>query len=311
MSQIGFMMFALGVSQYGGERGLGYMASMFHLFTHAFFKSLLFLCAGAIIHGVHSNNMMDMGGLRNTMPVTHISFLIACLAISGIPPFSGFFSKEDILLAAYHSNKLVYVIAVCTSALTAFYMFRLYYSIFWSRTLPSSRTNHEEATLSMKIPMIILAVCSAFGGFVPIASWVTSDGLPLHTPLDMGFSALPVLLAAGAIMLAGYLYKTKNSKPQKIASSLGSLYKLAYHKFYIDEVWLFVTKKIIFNLIGAPAAWIDKHIVDGFMNGLASLTEKISYLIKGLQSGKLQNYALYFFCGVIGLAVLFIYMTNN
>ncbi len=311
MSQIGFMMFALGVSQYGGEQGLGYMASMFHLFTHAFFKSLLFLCAGAIIHLVHSNNMQDMGGLRKTMPVTHISFLIACLAISGIPPFSGFFSKEDILLAAYHSNKWVYIIAVCTSALTAFYMFRLYYSIFWSKPLPLSQAYHGEATLSMKIPMIILAVCSALGGFVPIASWVTSDGLPLNNGIDIGFSALPVLLAAGGIVLAGYFYKTENDRPRKIAASFGSIYKLAYHKFYLDEVWLFVTKKIIFNLIGAPAAWIDKHIVDGFMNLLASLTEKISYLIKGLQSGKLQNYVLYFFCGVVGLAVLFIYMTHN
>ena len=311
MSQIGFMMFALGVSQYGGEPGLGYMASMFHLFTHAFFKSLLFLCAGAVIHVVHSNNMQDMGGLRKIMPVTHVSFLIACFAISGIPPFSGFFSKEDILLAAYRSNRLVYGIAVFTSALTAFYMFRLYFSIFWSRASPLSRTNHGEATLSMKIPMIILAVCSVLGGFVPIASWVTSDGQPLHTPVDLRFSILPVLLATGGIILAGYLYKSANDRPGKIASSLGSLYKLVYHKFYFDEIYLFVTKKIIFNLIGAPAAWIDKHIVDGLMNLLASVTEKTSYLIKGLQSGKLQNYALYFFCGIIGLAVLFIYITNN
>ncbi|HTB25103.1 MAG TPA: NADH-quinone oxidoreductase subunit L, partial [Puia sp.] len=129
MSQIGFMMFSLGVSKYGGENGLGYTASMFHLFTHAFFKSLLFLGAGAVIHFGHSNDIKELGGLRKIMPVTHISFLIACLAIAGIPPFSGFFSKEDILMAAYHSNKLIYGIAVFTSALTAFYMFRLYYSI--------------------------------------------------------------------------------------------------------------------------------------------------------------------------------------
>jgi NADH-quinone oxidoreductase subunit L len=130
-------------------------------------------------------------------------------------------------------------------------------------------------------------------------------------PDRYGFSALPVLLAAGAITLAGYLYKTENNRPRKIASSLGSFYKLAYHKFYLDEVYLFVTKKIIFNLIGAPAAWIDKHIVDGFMNLLSSLTEKISYLIKGLQSGKLQNYALYFFFGIVFLAVFFIYLIHN
>lgn len=311
MSQIGFMMFALGVSRYGGEQGLGYTASMFHLFTHAFFKSLLFLCAGAVIHVVHSNNMYKMGGLRRIMPVTHISFLIACLAISGIPPFSGFFSKEEILLAAYHKNKWVYGIAVFTSALTAFYMFRLYFKIFWSRTSSLSKSDHGEATLSMKIPMIILAVCSLFGGFVPFGSWISSDGRPLHSHVDLTFSVLPVLLATAGIVLAGFLYKSENERPRKIAGSLGSFYKLAYHKFYIDEVYIFVTKKIIFNLIGTPAAWIDKHIVDGFMNLLATETEKISYEIKGLQSGKLQNYVLYFFCGVIGLAVLFIYIIHN
>jgi NADH-quinone oxidoreductase subunit L len=308
MSQIGFMMFALGVSGYGGEKGLGYMASMFHLFTHAFFKSLLFLCAGAVIHLVHSNNMKDMGGLRKTMPVTHLSFLIACLAISGIPPFSGFFSKEEILLAAYQANKLVYGIAVFTSALTAFYMFRLYYSIFWSKEAPESGTHHGEGTGSMRLSLIVLAVCSFFGGFVPIASWVTSDGVPLKTHIDIGFSALPVLLAAGGIALATYLFRTENNRPQKIASSLGSFYKLVYHKFYIDEAYLFITKKIIFNLIGRPAAWFDKHIVDGFMNLLATVTEKISTLIKGLQSGKVQNYSLYFLGGIIGLAALFIYL---
>ncbi|HSK13249.1 MAG TPA: NADH-quinone oxidoreductase subunit L, partial [Phnomibacter sp.] len=130
MSQIGYMMFALGVSGYGGESGLGYTASMFHLFTHAFFKSLLFLGAGAVIHAVHSNDMADMGGLRKAMPVTHLSFLIACLAIAGVPPLSGFFSKEEILLAAWNGNKVIYFIGLITAAITAFYMFRLYFSIF-------------------------------------------------------------------------------------------------------------------------------------------------------------------------------------
>jgi NADH-quinone oxidoreductase subunit L len=307
ISQIGYMMFALGVSKYGGGSGLGFTGSMFHLFTHAFFKSLLFLCAGAVIHFVHSNDIKDMGGLRKLMPITHISFLIACMAIAGIPPFSGFFSKEDILLAAYHSSKLVYGVALFTSGLTAFYMFRLYYSIFWSRKTYSQTSHHGEGTLSMKIPLIILAVCTLFAGFVPISSWVSSDGVPLETHIEAGFSALPVLLATGGILLATWLFKNANPRPQAIASALGGFYQAAYRKFYIDEVYLFITKKIIFNLIGRPAAWIDKNIVDGFMNFLATLTAKISDLIKGLQSGKLQNYALYFFGGIIGLAVLFIY----
>ena len=308
MSQIGYMMFALGVSKYGGENGLGYMASMFHLFTHAFFKSLLFLGAGAVIHLVHSNEMKDMGGLRKLMPITHITFLIACLAIAGIPPFAGFFSKEEILLAAFNSNKLIYGIAVFTSGLTAFYMFRLYYNIFWSKEADIHEIHHGEGTFSMKLPLLILGALALTSGFVPIASLVTSDGAVLETHIDFGFSALPVLLAVAGILLATYLYKRENSKPQTIANSLGSLYKAAYKKFYIDEVYLFITKKIIFNLIGRPAAWIDKNIVDGFMNLLANTTAKISELIKGLQSGKVQNYALYFFGGIIGLAALFIYL---
>ena len=314
MSQIGYMMFALGVSRYGSEQGLGYMASMFHLFTHAFFKSLLFLCAGAVIHVVHSNEMKDMGGLRKLMPITHIAFLIACLAIAGIPPFSGFFSKEEILTAAYNSNKLIYTIGVFTSMFTAFYMFRLYFSIFWAKTSPSplergwGEAAHGEGTLSMKFPLVVLTICTVAVGFIPFASFVTSDGAPLETPIDIVFSILPVALAVAAILFAARLYRRQNELPEKISTSLGALYRSAYKKFYIDEIYLFTTKKIIFNLVGRPAAWIDKNIVDGFMNLLATVTAKISAMIKGLQSGKVQDYALYFFGGVAGLAVLFIYL---
>jgi NADH-quinone oxidoreductase subunit L len=318
MSQIGYMMFALGVSGYGGENGLGYMASMFHLFTHAFFKSLLFLCAGAVIHIVHSNEMKDMGGLRKLMPLTHIAFLIACLAIAGIPPFSGFFSKEEILTAAYNSNKFIYGIGVFTSMLTAFYMFRLYFSIFWNKQSPSLPMAigmergwgevHAEGSLSMKLPLVILAVCTVFAGFIPFASYVTADSRPLETHLDILLAVVPVVLSIAAILVAARLYRKQNDLPDRIASSLGTVYRSAHKKFYIDEVYLFITGKIIFNLVGRPAAWIDKHIVDGFMNLLAAATAKFSALIKGLQSGKVQNYALYFFGGIAGLAVVFIWL---
>ena len=306
MSQIGYMMFALGVSRYGGENGLGFMASMFHLFTHAFFKSLLFLGAGAVIHLVHSNEMKDMGGLRKLMPVTHTCFLIACLAIAGIPPFSGFFSKEEILLAAFESNKLIYGVALLTSALTAFYMFRLYFSIFWKKDA-HVHAHHGEGTMSMKIPLLLLAAGALLAGFVPFSSLVTSDGAALETHINIAFSAAPVLLAVLAILSAGVLYRKENDQPEKIAASFGGLYKAAYRKFYIDEIYLFVTKKIIFNCIGRPAAWIDKYIVDGLMNAIAAATAKISELTKGMQSGKVQNYALYFFGGVVTLTVVFIY----
>ena len=306
MSQIGYMMFALGVSGYGHEEGLGYTASMFHLFTHAFFKSLLFLCAGAVIHMVHSNDMDHMGGLRKFMPVTHISFFIACLAISGIPPLSGFFSKEEILLAAFNADKAVYILGLLTSGLTAFYMFRLYFSVFWNKdTIPH---NAHEGTLTMKVPLVILSVATVLAGFVPFSALVTSDGNPLPSHFSILFSIAPVALAILGIFLAAVLYKSANERPAKIASSLGGLYHAAYRKFYIDEIYLFITRKIIFNLIGRPAAWIDRNIIDGFMNFLAAITAKISERVRGLQSGKIQYYTLYFFAGIVGLAVIFIYM---
>jgi NADH-quinone oxidoreductase subunit L len=307
MSQIGYMMFALGVSKQVGENGLGYMASMFHLFTHAFFKSLLFLGAGAVIHFVHSNEMKDMGGLRKRMPVTHIAFLIGCLAIAGIPPFAGFFSKEEILTAAYHSNKIIYGVALFTAALTAFYMFRLYFSVFWNKESHLHNT-HREGTMTMKIPLIILAACAAGVGFIPFSHFVTADGVSTEAHTNILFSIAPVSLTVAAILLAASFYKNENNKPAKAAVAFGALYKTADRKFYVDELNLFITKKIIFPLIGQPIAWIDKHIVDGCMNLLATITAKIASIIKVWQSGKVQNYALYFFGGIAALAVLFIYV---
>jgi NADH-quinone oxidoreductase subunit L len=308
MSQIGYMMFALGVSGNGGENGVGFMGSMFHLFTHAFFKSLLFLGAGAVIHMVHSNEMKDMGGLRKLMPITHLAFLVACLAIAGIPPFSGFFSKEEILLAAFESNKIVYGIALFTAALTSFYMFRLYFSIFWNKPTHVHDAHHGEGTISMKLPLVVLTACAVGAGFIPFSEFVTSDGKPFGTELHLMFSIAPVALAVVAILIATTMYKNQNNKPAKAAAAFGGLYKAATRKFYIDELYLFITKKVIFNLIGRPAAWIDRNIVDGFMNLLALITGAVSEFIKGIQSGRVQSYALYFFGGAIGLAAVFIYL---
>jgi NADH-quinone oxidoreductase subunit L len=314
MSQIGYMMFALGVSGYGGEHGLGYMASMFHLFTHAMFKALLFLGAGAVIHYVHSNEMKDMGGLRKSMPITHITFLIACLAIAGIPPFAGFFSKEEILAAAFANNKPVFVIAIITAAITAFYMFRLYFSIFWNKEKIEDHSHddhshsHGEGPKSMLIPLLILAACAIGVGFIPFGHFVSSDGKLLQTEFNPVFSAFPVALAVCGILLALMLYKKANNKATNISEKLSGLYKAAYKKFYIDEIYLFVTKKLVFNLIGRPAAWIDRNIVDGFMNMLAVATENFSEAIRPTQSGKVQQYAIFFFTGILGLVVILLYI---
>ena len=310
MSQIGYMMFAMGVSGYGTENGLGYTASMFHLFTHAFFKSLLFLGAGVVIHLIHSNEMKDLGGLRKRMPITHITFLFGCLAIAGIPPFAGFFSKEEILLAAWESNKIIYFIGLITSGITAFYMFRLYFSIFWNKPDQSLRfgeTQDNEGSLTMKIPLILLAIGTIVAGFIPFSHFVSSDKRPYDTALHLTFSVAPVLLALAGIGIAWNLYGKANARPEAIATRLSGFYRAAYKKFYIDELYLFVTKKIIFNLVGRPAAWIDRHIVDGAMNGIAWTTGKFSFLIRGMQSGRVQTYVIYFFGGVIFLALLFVY----
>jgi len=319
MSQIGYMMFALGISKNGGEAGLGYMASMFHLFTHAFFKSLLFLGAGAVIHMVHSNEMKDMGGLRKLMPITHAAFLIACLAIAGIPPFAGFFSKEEILTAAFHENKLIYGVALFTAALTSFYMFRLYFNIFWSKDAVAKAHHdnghahddthdHGEGTWTMKLPLLILTACAIGVGFIPFSQFITSDGLALETHIDLVFSIAPVTLSVIAILIAANFYKTQNAKSDKAVALFGVFYRAAYKKFYVDELYLFITKKIVFPLIGQPIAWADRNIVDGFMLLLANTTAKTSGAIKGFQSGKVQNYALYFFGGVVALSILFIYI---
>lgn len=307
MSQIGFMMFALGVSGYGGEAGLGYTASMFHLFTHAMFKALLFLGAGAVIHYVHSNEMKDMGGLRKAMPVTHITFLIACLAIAGVPMLSGFFSKEEILLAAYHHNPAIYWIALFTSGLTAFYMFRLYFNIFWNKPYHEHGEHHGEAPLSMKFPLILLALGAALAGYIPFGKYVSSNGEPLATHFDLSFSILPVSLGLVGIAIAWIMYRKQSALPEKLSSGLGGIYKAAYHKFFIDEIYLFITKKVLFNLVGRPAAWFDRNVVDGMVNLTGNTTQKISEGIKKLQSGKVQQYAMYFLLAAVIIAAVFIY----
>jgi len=308
MSQIGFMMFSLGVSGTVSDSALGFTASLFHLFTHALFKALLFLGAGAVIHYVHSNELADMGGLRKKMPITHLTFLIACLAISGIWPFAGFFSKEEILLAAYLHTPVVFCIALATSALTAFYMFRLYFSIFWKRDAVHTVHHHGEGGLLMMLPLVVLAMGAMGAGFIPFGQYVSADGTPLHTSMHWQFSIVPLLLAAGGILLAARLYKTDNNRANQITNALKGLYKAAYHRFYIDEVYRFVTHRILFNLVGKPAAWVDRNVVDGMVNATGDGTGLLAEKIKRLQSGRVQLYAFWFLGGVMLLGVIFIYL---
>ncbi len=306
MSQIGYMMLALGVSGYGGHEGLGFMASMFHLFTHAMFKALLFLGAGAIIHAVHSNFMTDMGGLRKYLPITHVTFLIACLTIAGIPPFAGFFSKDEILAAAFQHNKILFAVEYLVAGITAFYMFRIYFAIFWGKERVYHHTPHE-APLTMTFPLIFLALASVFSGFIPFNELVTSNGKPFESELELIVAIPSVLIALLGIGIAWVMYRKESAIPDKLAHTFKYGYKWAYNKFYIDELYLFITKKVIFRYISQPIAWFDRHIVDGTMNAIAALTQGTSYRIRGFQSGQLQKYAFVFVTGAILFSILLIY----
>ena len=308
ISQIGFMIVALGVCTSADPHtgGLGYMASMFHLFTHAMFKALLFLGAGCIIHAVHSNEMSAMGGLRRYMPVTHATFLVACLAIAGIWPLSGFFSKDEILTACFAFSPVMGWVMTGIAGLTAFYMFRLYYNIFWGRENRELHAAHRphEAPLTMTLPLVFLAAVTCVAGFIPFGKLVSSDGMPYTLHIDRSVAGVSLCVAAAAIALATWMYlRERQTVADALAARFRGLHKAAYHRFYIDEVYQFVTHRVIFACISAPVAWFDRHVVDGLMNMLARATNGAAYVIRDMQSGSVQRYCIWFLGGALGLTI--------
>ncbi|MEQ8359445.1 MAG: NADH-quinone oxidoreductase subunit L [Cytophagales bacterium] len=306
MSQIGYMMLALGVSGYGGEEGLGYTASLFHLFTHAFFKALLFLGAGAIIHAVHSNDIREMGGLRKHQPITHSLFLIACLAIAGIPPFAGFFSKDEILAATFATHPIYFGIAVLVAGLTAFYMFRLYFIVFWGKEKSYNHSPHEAPAI-MLVPMMVLAGGSMLAGFIPFGNFISSDGEMFALHINWPVATTSVIVALVGIVAAWKFYKNETDAADKMAKSFGTLYISATKKFYIDELYIAITRGVIFKMISQPIAWFDRNVIDAFMNLMAAITNWVSEQIKEFQSGQVQKYAFIFISGVLLIVLSFIY----
>ncbi len=311
ISQIAFMMVSLGVARPEFHEGLGYMASMFHLFTHAMFKALLFLGAGALIHAIGSNDYTAMHGLRKYMPVTHWTFLIGCLAIAGIIPFSGFFSKDEILSACGNYSPLVYVWMSMVAGLTAFYMFRLYYLIFWwkEHKIPEGHHAPHDQAWTMSLPLIILALISCVAGFIPFGKFVSWNGEPYDfmAHFDWGVASISLLVAVLAIILATVMYRKENPLPEKFKNALPALWDWCHHRFYWDELYMFITHKIIFNGICRPLAWFDRHIIDGTMDSFAILTNKASELIRPLQSGQVQMYVWIYIIGALllgGVTVL-------
>ena len=329
ISQIAFMMVALGVCLPGhaGEpyvnnhASLGYMASMFHLFTHAMFKACLFLGAGCIIHAVHSNEMSAMGGLRKYMPITHATFLISCLAIAGIPFFSGFSSKDEIISACFAYSPICGWWMTGVAAMTAFYMFRLYYGIFWgteNKELHAHHTPHE-APWTMTFPLIFLScvtvgvgVFTTLGGFLhwdwaSFGSLVTASGTAYTIHFDPQIAITSTLIAVISICLATYIFKGETQPiADKMYSLAPNLHRWAYKRFYMDEVYQFVTHKILFRYVSVPVQWIDEHIINGFIDFTAWGTNAGGESIRTTQDGDVRSYAVWFITGVIAITLLLI-----
>ena len=325
ISQIAFMMVALGVCLPGhhGEvidahGSLGYMASMFHLFTHAMFKACLFLGAGCIIHAVHSNEMSAMGGLRKYMPVTHITFLISCLAIAGIPFLSGFSSKDEIITACFQYSPLVGWIMTGVAAMTAFYMFRLYYGIFWgteNKELHAHHTPHE-APLTMTVPLSVLCVITVgvgiyttIAGFAGLGgsfgSFVTANGQDYTIHFDLQVAATSTVIAIASICLATYIYKGEQQPiADRLYKTFPKLHRAAYKRFYMDEVYQYVTHKIIFRCVSTPIAWFDRHVIDGTFNFMAWSANEAGETIRPWQNGDVRQYAVWFLTGSVALALI-------
>jgi NADH-quinone oxidoreductase subunit L len=311
VSQLGYMFLALGVG--------AYTEAVFHVLTHAFFKALLFLCAGSVIHAMSSEqDIRNMGGLKKYLPVTHITFLMGCLAISGIPPFSGFFSKDEILTAAYAKNPVYYVIGIAGAMMTAFYMFRLYATTFLGNFRGTEKQQHHlhESPSSMTIPLVILAILAVVAGFLGIpelfagdSNWighflspVFADGHALVTEIPAStewmLMGVSTVLALAMVLYALFRF----SKKPELGEPTG-FGKWMADKFYVDEIYDALIVKPINALADFFNDIMEKSVIDGLVNGTGRLVQYSSRQLRYLQSGQVGGYVLLM---VIGIVILFV-----
>ena len=314
VSQLGYMFLGLGVGAYTG--------SFFHLLTHAFFKALLFLGAGSVIHAMHhEQDMRSMGGLRKKLPITFITMMIATIAISGIPPFSGFFSKDEILANAYEHNRVLWVIGVFTAFLTAFYMFRMMFLTFFGKY---RGTHHQEEHVHespavMTIPLIVLAVLAAVGGVINIphifggsewlAHWLTGANVAQHElGLDLAteylLMGISVFAAVVAVFFAYSRYVKTNHVPVADVAHRSVVAKISFHKFYLDEIYDVIIVKPLDGLSRFFYKVMDTKFIDGIVNGFGWSTRETSKGVRLLQSG---NVGFYIFMMVFGIIALLLY----
>ncbi len=317
VSQLGLMFAALGLGAFS--------SGIFHLVTHAFFKALLFLGAGSVIHALHGEqDIRNMGGLKKLIPITYITFLLAALAISGFPFLSGFFSKDEILAHAFEQNILIWIILSISSLLTAFYMFRLVYLTFFNNFRGSEETKSHvhESPWSMTVPLIILCVLSVFGGLMGLPSvfhlnhWlsgylsgITDASLPyLHHGETISHTLEIILMAVAgggaiaAILFARHKYSTLKQLPPD-ETALTGFEKLIYHKFYVDELYEKIISKPLLKISSWFGGFVDKQILDRLVTGSANIVDTGGKTLRLMQSG---NTGFYVFAMVLGMIVLFI-----
>ncbi|MFC4321919.1 NADH-quinone oxidoreductase subunit L [Litchfieldia salsa] len=306
VSQLGYMMLALGSA--------GYVAGVFHLMTHAFFKALLFLAAGSVIHAVHTQNIEKMGGLWKKLKVTGPLFLIGTLAISGVPLFSGFFSKEEILIVTWvHGNYVLFWIAVIAAFFTAFYMFRLFFMVFGGESRGDSKHAHESPSV-MTIPMILLGILAIFAGYVNtpwfgtfLGDWLTADTHALghgHVDGPVWIMIVATVVSLAGILLAYLMYSKKTISRDWLSSKTPILYSVVYRKYFIDEIYestiVYATKTFSLFL-----KYIDEFLVGGIVKGVAGITSGIGRMGAKLQTGQVQIYGSIAFLGLAILIVIF------
>ena len=296
ISQLGYMMLALGVGSLS--------ASMFHLMTHAFFKALLFLGAGAVMHAMHDEaDIFKMGGLARKMPITFMTMAIGVMAIAGIPPFAGFFSKDEILAAALKVSMPLYIIAAVTAFMTAFYMSRLLFVTFLGELKPDCPAH--EVDVYMRTPLMVLAflavVSGVWGHFAGFGEWVRF-GAPHEEGINLLIASSSTVLSIIAIGLAYKIYVSHRWSAYEISRRFSILYTLSFNKYYVDEFYTIV-RGIVCDGMGKVCYWIDLHVVDYLVNLSAKM---VGWFGKGLcfaQTGQAQTYAAVFICGVIMLTI--------
>ena len=314
ISQLGYMFLALGVGAFG--------AGIFHVMTHAFFKALLFLCAGSVIHALRGEeDIQKMGGLKTKMRTTYFTFVIACLAICGIPPFSGFFSKDEILWMSLSRGTWIYwVLGWFGAGLTAFYMFRLVSLTFEGANRWEENLHPHESPRVMTIPLVILAILSIVGGFVGIpaslgggnaiehwlepvfmdAQFVLST-IPYHsTTFEYVLMVLSVGISILGINWARYIYLRRCDIESEVISRYSNVYRWVSNKYYIDEFYNLIVVKPIQKISESIFfRWLDVKIIDGAVNGTAEIIKLLSQRARQIQNGIVQGYAMYFVVGII------------